>query len=119
MKGSRRSLHSGSMFSRSRLGWPMRLSASWRLVSEAVPSAIVVSRLAAQQRLCLRRRSTGVAAQDRRLAPVGRTGTGTLAIASVAHGRSEEHKSELQSLMRRSYAVFFLHKNKPSQEIPY
>src|SRR3546814_2940435 len=103
------------MFARSRLRWPMRLSASWRLVSEAVPSAIVVSRLAAQQRLGLRRRSTGVAAQDRRLAPVGRTGTGTLAIASVAHGlvrRSEEHTSELQSLMRISYAVFCLKKKK-------
>src|SRR3546814_5163485 len=29
-----------------------------------------------------------------------------------AHGRSEEHTSELQSLMRISYAVFCLKKNK-------
>src|SRR3546814_3791741 len=28
------------------------------------------------------------------------------------HDRSEEHTSELQSLMRNSYAVFFLQKNK-------
>src|SRR3546814_10582752 len=34
------------------------------------------------------------------------------------HGRSEEHTSELQSLMRISYAVFCLqkkHKNRPEQ----
>src|SRR3546814_9343732 len=30
----------------------------------------------------------------------------------AAQGRSEEHTSELQSLMRISYAVFFLKKNK-------
>src|SRR3546814_4664889 len=30
-----------------------------------------------------------------------------------AHGRSEEHTSELQSLMRLSYAVFCLHNNTP------
>src|SRR3546814_8041992 len=29
-------------------------------------------------------------------------------------GRSEEHKSELQSLMRNSYAVFCLQKKKPT-----
>src|SRR3546814_4177161 len=34
------------------------------------------------------------------------------------HGRSEEHKSELQSLMRLSYAVFFLtHKHKTSKTL--
>src|SRR3546814_2819724 len=31
-----------------------------------------------------------------------------------AHGRSEEHTSELQSLMRISYAVFGLKKKKPN-----
>src|SRR3546814_1126563 len=30
------------------------------------------------------------------------------------HPRSEEHTSELQSLMRISYAVFCLHKNTPT-----
>src|SRR3546814_6382016 len=30
-----------------------------------------------------------------------------------AHHRSEEHTSELQSLMRNSYAVFYLKKKKP------
>src|SRR3546814_1310162 len=32
--------------------------------------------------------------------------------ASCGQGRSEEHTSELQSLMRLSYAVFCLHKKK-------
>src|SRR3546814_1283198 len=32
------------------------------------------------------------------------------ASAAIAHGRSEEHTSELQSLMRISYAVFCLKK---------
>src|SRR3546814_9904059 len=32
----------------------------------------------------------------------------------AADQRSEEHTSELQSLMRKSYAVFCLKKNKPS-----
>src|SRR3546814_4591444 len=35
--------------------------------------------------------------------------------ASTSHTRSEEHTSELQSLMRISYAVFCLKKKKPNQ----
>src|SRR3546814_4387712 len=38
-----------------------------------------------------------------------------LGLAEVAMGRSEEHTSELQSLMRISYAVFCL-KNKPNTQ---
>src|SRR3546814_8792939 len=34
-------------------------------------------------------------------------------VAAMASGRSEEHTSELQSLMRISYAVFCLKKNTP------
>src|SRR3546814_7412019 len=34
----------------------------------------------------------------------------------IQNGRSEEHTSELQSLMRNSYAVFCLKKKKPSQK---
>src|SRR3546814_7938152 len=34
----------------------------------------------------------------------------------VIFGRSEEHTSELQSLMRISYAVFCLHKNKKTKQ---
>src|SRR3546814_6308753 len=34
----------------------------------------------------------------------------------IAHARSEEHTSELQSLMRTSYAVFCLQKNKSCQQ---
>src|SRR3546814_1368322 len=36
--------------------------------------------------------------------------------AEFAPGRSEEHTSELQSLMRISYAVFCLKKKKPKQK---
>src|SRR3546814_2006993 len=36
-----------------------------------------------------------------------------------ACGRSEEHTSELQSLMRISYAVFCLKKKKQKQKTPY
>src|SRR3546814_8014615 len=35
----------------------------------------------------------------------------TLCLSTVSHNRSEEHTSELQSLMRISYAVFGLKKN--------
>src|SRR3546814_6313612 len=35
---------------------------------------------------------------------------------SVAHGRSEEHTSELQSLMRSSYAVFCLKKKTKTKQ---
>src|SRR3546814_6003066 len=37
-------------------------------------------------------------------------------IFAVAIGRSEEHTSELQSLMRTSYAVFCLHKKKRGRQ---
>src|SRR3546814_6016097 len=40
---------------------------------------------------------------------------GWLSAASRAHWRSEEHTSELQSLMRNSYAVFCLQKKKTQQ----
>src|SRR3546814_2777674 len=38
-------------------------------------------------------------------------------VALVLHDRSEEHTSELQSLMRISYAVFCLKKKKKQQKI--
>src|SRR3546814_6836505 len=41
------------------------------------------------------------------------TGTGAPAGTAPSHMRSEEHTSELQSLMRISYAVFCLKKKKP------
>src|SRR3546814_3430164 len=51
------------------------------------------------------------------LGVVARDGAGTKRIRArlgvvLATGRSEEHTSELQSLMRISYAVFCLKKNK-------
>src|SRR3546814_5650308 len=42
-------------------------------------------------------------------------GSGRCSFGSARPARSEEHTSELQSLMRRSYAVFFLKKNKHIQ----
>src|SRR3546814_18228138 len=41
-----------------------------------------------------------------------RTAFGSVAIAQIPGRRSEEHTSELQSLMRISYAVFCLNKKK-------
>src|SRR3546814_5056764 len=40
-----------------------------------------------------------------------------LVIVLVVHGRSEEHTSELQSLMRISYAVFCLKKKRTHKRI--
>src|SRR3546814_5699757 len=42
---------------------------------------------------------------------LGRRGDPRVAAARAFPGRSEEHTSELQSLMRISYAVFCLNKN--------
>src|SRR3546814_9171840 len=42
-------------------------------------------------------------------------GTNTASPSRVAPGRSEEHTSELQSLMRKSYAVFCLNKKKQTR----
>src|SRR3546814_9715214 len=50
--------------------------------------------------------------QSRSVAAPGATGSGTPARFAVCIGRSEEHTSELQSLMRISYAVFCLKKKK-------
>src|SRR3546814_1968210 len=44
-----------------------------------------------------------------------RVGSALQALALPGAGRSEEHTSELQSLMRISYAVFCLKKNKKEQ----
>src|SRR3546814_4774297 len=42
-----------------------------------------------------------------------------LSLMSAARGRSEEHTSELQSLMRISYAVFCLKKKNTQTKIQY
>src|SRR3546814_6955551 len=44
--------------------------------------------------------------------------TGSLTLSSTRTGRSEEHTSELQSLMRISYAVFCLKKKKSRNKVP-
>src|SRR3546814_1717848 len=51
--------------------------------------------------------------------PVAATLPGTdAAAADAAEGRSEEHTSELQSLMRNSYAVFCFKKNNHNTHQP-
>src|SRR3546814_3921018 len=62
-------------------------------------------RLDAKQRLCLRRK------RDLLLRP-GKDAAAPGNQRCVIIGRSEEHTSELQSLMRISYAVFCLKKKK-------
>src|SRR3546814_7793603 len=47
-----------------------------------------------------------------RLGRLGLAGVETVAVDTCAEERSEEHTSELQSLMRISYAVFCLKKKK-------
>src|SRR3546814_7863049 len=47
---------------------------------------------------------------DERAAPIEGQQFARLGIAEIEHMRSEEHTSELQSLMRISYAVFCLKK---------
>src|SRR3546814_5667491 len=42
----------------------------------------------------------------------GEQGRGPVALVVMRHGRSEEHTSELQSLMRISYDVFCLYEKK-------
>src|SRR3546814_2339075 len=80
-----------------------------------------------------RRRAQGVAAEEIRPARTGaggcvvdrlrarhggRVGAGGLGICRMGRAqRSEEHTSELQSLMRISYAVFCLKKKKTTQNI--
>src|SRR3546814_6854999 len=52
--------------------------------------------------------------------PVGRMLTSEMTITTaVGYPRSEEHTSELQSLMRISYAVFCLKKKKPNHNSNY
>src|SRR3546814_5320218 len=57
------------------------------------------------------------AAEQRRADPHHCRAFGDRERGVVAHARSEEHTSELQSLMRISYAVFCLKKKK--QNIPH
>src|SRR3546814_9925203 len=60
---------------------------------------------------------TGVVRVERMTAvdDVGRV-INPMIVEGQIHGRSEEHTSELQSLMRISYAVFCLKKKKPTTQ---
>src|SRR3546814_8046079 len=83
-------------------------NAAWRTGGDLAVIAAVVSRLLAdhhrQQWLCRAGYHAGRAQSDR----AGRARWRRL--ATGVRGRSEEHTSELQSLMRISYAVFYLQK---------
>src|SRR3546814_5921902 len=68
------------------------------------------SRLGTRQARFLRRIIPTTGVQNERSHRVRRT-TASFHRAHRASGRSEEHTSELQSLMRTSYAVFCLKKN--------
>src|SRR3546814_4090315 len=64
---------------------------------------------------------TPTARKARRWSPRARNGKGERFVRAFAQKarhplRSEEHTSELQSLMRNSYAVFCLNKKKPQRQ---
>src|SRR3546814_7497491 len=67
-----------------------------RGLTTGVPRSLVITEPSARNSYCSRSRSA-------------------IARASIAAIRSEEHTSELQSLMRNSYAVFCLKKNKKTK----
>src|SRR3546814_4209667 len=77
------------------------------------------SRTAVQQIVLLEVWQDGLGELDRRLGGrLRRVVEPDLAIAAGEGDKSEEHTSELQSLMRNSYAVFCLKKkNKTSQTV--
>src|SRR3546814_9773818 len=91
------------------------LSPSVGRVSEVVmvgPEYALRRRLSAQRRPGERPHTRRGKPRRRRRSPCGcRRRRRVLSCCSVLLGRSEEHTSELQSLMRISYAVFFLKKN--------
>src|SRR3546814_6832996 len=60
--------------------------------------------------------AVGVAADHDRLRPARHQARHVLDDDGLAEDRSEEHTSELQSLMRISYAVFCLKKKKKSKQ---
>src|SRR3546814_10801981 len=57
-------------------------------------------------------RSTGFSGPPNAGSNSSTTSPARLSVLDVTHSRSEEHTSELQSLMRISYAVFCLKKKK-------
>src|SRR3546814_5859901 len=82
-----------------------RLSPRYRLRGDLLPARRHPSLRAAPYQSRSRLTSMG-----RRVAPWRSRGGDTAPLRSALHRRSEEHTSELQSLMRISYAVFCLKK---------
>src|SRR3546814_1014833 len=72
----------------------------------------VVERLHAEP---VHREAEGGVGADQHLVIAFKESADRIDLAAVLAGRSEEHTSELQSLMRISYAVFCLKKKKQTQ----
>src|SRR3546814_3196353 len=90
--------------------WCFRL----RLQQSRCPHRQVAGLRHARRRVSMaRNHAVGARAQPDRVAPVQDAEHGlqpVVAVGAAADHRSEEHTSELQSLMRSSYAVFCLKK---------
>src|SRR3546814_3884096 len=87
-------------------------SASSRSVNAALPYALRLTRPLPLPEVSRPIRVAVATETDLRGVRAGCGASATGAGASTATGRSEEHTYELQSLMRNSYAVFCLKKNK-------
>src|SRR3546814_5994204 len=90
-------------------------------LDDEIPAACSSAVLASAWRAAARLEMLGIAEIDKGIQPFDRFKDDIAALAAVtavgAAIRSEEHTSELQSLMRNSYAVFCLKKkNKTMQE---
>src|SRR3546814_5990871 len=67
--------------------------------------------------LCIFRRAVGLSTRSYGIRTGdGRTGCADYCAGAATRDRSEEHTSEIQSLMRTSYAVFCLKKKKTKQK---
>src|SRR3546814_3535530 len=108
-------------------GRPRVLAVSQVLALEPVEPVVPVGRTRGALVVVRRRRSRAVVLGDDRVQHSGRTPAGMVRTSRRAHQglaglvdvdvRSEEHTSELQSLMRISYAVFCLKKKKKKNKV--
>src|SRR3546814_6308679 len=87
----------------------------------ARPEDMAVLGLFDRQFMAVRRGGNGIESRVERPGfleigtPARKRKEGIQGASVAARGRSEEHTSELQSLMRKSYAVFCLKKKKKNQ----
>src|SRR3546814_3959184 len=86
-------------------------------LDDEIPAACSSAVLASAWRAAARLEMLGIAEIDKGIQPFDRFKDDIAALAAVTAvgaARSEEHTSELQSLMRISYAVFCLKKTTPT-----